>query len=197
MRALVATLLLAGVGAGAVASRDGIAQQATRPIAVIEDHSRFEFTMVTRWNQVLLGRFPESEGDVLQLPDGRRQVRIRLSTATVEIVDHPRYTRYMRGPRFFDAPRFPDVTFLSDPYDAELLHTGGALHGRLRMHGIQRREQFVLSPAECVRPGRDCPIIAVGTVRRGQYDLDGWRMAMRDEVRFSMHVRLRDTADER
>jgi polyisoprenoid-binding protein YceI len=131
---------------------------------------------------------------VLELPDGRRQVRIKLSTATVEIVDHPRYTRFMRGPKFFDAARFPEVTFLSDPYDPQLLHAGGILHGRLRMHGIQRREQFQLSPSDCVRPGRDCPIVAVGTVSRGSYGLDTWRMAMRDDVRFSMHVRLRDTA---
>lgn len=194
MRAFVATLLLAGVGAGVVASRDVDAQQPVAPIAVIQPESRFEFSMVTRWNQVLIGRFPEAEGDVLALPDGRRQVRIRLSTASVEIVDHPRYTRFMRGPRFFDAPKFPDVTFLSDPYDADLLNTGGTLHGRLRMHGIQRRETFVLEPAACVRPGRDCPIVAAGTVRRGAYDLDGWRMALRDEVRFSMQVRLHDTA---
>ena len=197
MRMFVATLLLAGVGAGVVASRDVDAQQPAAPAAVIEPSSKFEFSMVTRWNQVLIGRFPEAEGDVLELPDGRRQVRIRLSTATVEIVDHPRYTRFMRGPRFFDTDRFPDVTFLSDPYDADLLNTGGTLHGRLRMHGIQRRERFVLEPATCVRPGRDCAIVAAGTVLRGNYDLDGWRMALRDEVRFSMQVRLHDTAEQR
>ncbi len=84
MRAFIATLLLAGVGAGVVASRDVDAQQPVKPIAVIQPESRFEFSMVTRWNQVLIGRFPEAEGDVLALPDGRRKVRIRLSTASVE-----------------------------------------------------------------------------------------------------------------
>jgi polyisoprenoid-binding protein YceI len=110
----------------------------------------------------------------------------------VEIVDHPRYTRLTRGPRFFDAARFPDVQFLSEPYTADLLRTGGPLHGRLRMHGVQRRERFVIAPSRCARPGRECPIVAEGIVQRGNYDLDGWRMALLDEVRFTLHVRLRD-----
>ena len=80
MRAFVATLLLAGVGDGVVASRDVDAQQPVKPIAVIQPESRFEFSMVTRWNQVLIGRFPEAEGDVLALPVGRRQVRIPLAS---------------------------------------------------------------------------------------------------------------------
>jgi hypothetical protein len=33
-------------------------------------------------------------------------------------------------------------------------------------------------------------------VRRAHYDLDGWRMAMRDEVRFDLRVRLRDLPAE-
>ena len=186
MRALIATLLLVGAGAGVATAQP--------PLATLEPASKFEFRMATRWAQVLVGQFHEAEGEVVALPDGRRQVRIRLSTATVEILDHPRYTRFMRGPRFFDAERYPQVTFLSEPYTAELLHTGGSLYGRLRMHGIERRERFVIAPAACADAGRGCPIVAQGVVRRSQYDLDAWRMAMRDEVQFSMHVRLRDAA---
>ena len=188
MHAWIATVLLAGVGIGvAAAATPGV-------ISVVEPAaSRFEFSLQTRWGQSLSGKFPDSEGDVTALPDGRRQVRLKLSTRTLEIVDHPRYTRFARGPRFFDAERFPDVTFLSDPSPLALLHTGGELHGRLRMHGIERRERFVLAPATCQAPGRECAIVAQGAVRRSDYDLDGWSMAMRDEVRFSLHVRLRDT----
>ena len=86
----------------------------------------------------------------------------------------------------------PNVQFHSEAYTADLLRQGGDLHGRLRMHGIERREKFILTPAQCARPGRDCPIIVQGTVQRGDYDLDGWRMALRDDVRFALKVRLRD-----
>jgi polyisoprenoid-binding protein YceI len=191
MRAWIATLLLAGVGIGVAAAA------APDVISIVEPAaSKFEFSLQTRWGQTLLGKFPDGEGDVTQLPDGRRQVRLKLSTRTLDIVDHARYTRFARGPRFFDAERFPEVTFLSDPYPLGLLQTGGELHGRLRMHGIERRERFVLAPPACSKPGRECPIVAQGAVRRSDYDLDGWSMAMRDEVRFSLHVRLRDIGEQ-
>ena len=188
MRVWIATLLLAGVGAGVATARPVV-----QKVSVLEPRaSRIEFSMRTRWGQTLFGRFPDATGDVTELADGRRQVRITLETATVDIVDHPRYTRYARGPKFFDVARYPDVRFLSDPYPVDLLRHGGDMHGRLRMHGIERRETFVLTPAQCARPGRDCPIVVQGTVSRADYELDGWRMAMRDEVVFSLRVRLRD-----
>ena len=49
-----------------------------------------------------------------------------------------------------------------------------------------------LAPSQCADPGRACPIVAQGVVRRGDYGLDSWSMAMRDEVRFSLRVHFRD-----
>ena len=190
MRAWIATLLLAGVTAGVATARPVVQR-----VSVMEPTSRVEFSMRTRWGQTLFGRFPDATGEVVQLPDGLRQVRITLKAASVDILDHPRYTRFARGPNFFDAANYPEVQFHSDPYTPDLLREGGDLHGRLRMHGIERRERFVLTPAQCARPGRDCPIVVAGTVQRGDYDLDGWRMALRDDVRFALKVRLRDVED--
>jgi hypothetical protein len=57
-----------------------------------------------------------------------------------------------RGPRFFDAARdFPEVTVHLRSLSAALLRTGGTLHGQLRMHGIERRERFVLAPGQVLR----------------------------------------------
>jgi polyisoprenoid-binding protein YceI len=183
MHRWIATLLLAGVAAGAAAQVH---------LATVAPESRFEFSLRTRWGQVLQGRFASGAGEVVDLGDGKRQVRLRLPTNRVEILGHPRSTMLTRGPRFFDAERFPDVQFLSDPYDPVLLREGGTLHGQLRMHGLQRRERFVIAPGQCDNPGRDCDIHAQGAVRRGDYDLDGWRLALKDEVRFDLRVRLHD-----
>lgn len=188
MRRWIAALLLAGAAAGVVAAQS--------PVARVTQDSRFEFSLRTRWGQVLQGRFATGEGEVTDLGEGRRRVRLVLPTTSVEIVDHPRYTSLTRGPRFFDARRFPDVQFVSEPYTLDLLRTGGILHGQLRMHGVQRREAFVLTPAQCANPGRDCDIVAEGVVRRDHYDLDGWRFALRDEVRFALRVRLHDAPGE-
>jgi len=189
---LVAMLALAGC----------VVASAQEPVAVpgvvgtVDPASRFGFALATRWGQWLEGRFPHAEGEVLQRPDGLREVRLRVDARSVEIVGRPRYTAITRGPRFFDVERFPDLQFVSDPYPEALLHTGGELPGLLRIHGVQRRERFRLQPTTCARPGRDCDIVATGSVDRGDYDLDRWRVALRDEVRFVLRVRIRDVGME-
>ena len=167
---------------------------ANQVAGTVDPASRFEFRLQTRWGQVLQGRFPQVEGEVVALADGRRQVHFRIDARAVEIVDRPRYTEITRGPRFFDVARYPQIEFLSDPYVSRLPHAGGALDGELRMHGVRRREHFLLEPSTCARPGYDCDIIAVGTVRRSDYGLNRWTLALREQVRFALRVRWREPA---
>lgn len=178
---------LAGAGA-AVAGTD----VANHVAGTVDPASRFEFRLQTRWGQVLQGRFPQVEGEVVALADGRRQVHFRIDARAVEIVDHPRYTELTRGPRFFDVARYPQIEFISDPYASQLPHVGGALDGELRMHGVRRREHFLLEKSSCTRPGYDCDIIAVGSVRRSDYGLNRWSLALREQVRFALRVRWRE-----
>jgi len=158
------------------------------------EHSRFGFELRTRWGQRVEGDFPRYEGEVTELPDGRHQVRIRLATAEVEVEGPPRYTRFARGERFFDAPRHPWVEFQSDPYSPALLQGGGRLRGTLSMHGVSRIETFVLAPSTCARPARDCDVLAYGSVSRTDYGLDGWRFVILDRVQFNLRVRLHQDA---
>ena len=153
--------------------------------------SRIGFTLQTRWGQTLEGRFPRYRGEVVELPDGRHQVRLLLSAADVEIVDHPGYTRFTRGRGFFDAAHWPQVEFVSDAYPPALLQHGGELLGTLRIRGVQRRETFVITPSACERPGRDCDVVASGSIRRGDYDMDRWNFALSQQVRFTLRMRMR------
>jgi polyisoprenoid-binding protein YceI len=154
-------------------------------------HTRFNFEMRTRWGQRVSGVFPRYDGELRVLPDGRHQVRIALAVDSLVVGDSRRYTAMARGERFFDADRFPVVEFVSDPHEATLATQGGRLRGRLTMHGISRMESFHVEPAQCARPGKDCDVVAYGSVRRNDYDLDGWQFALTDRVRFEMRVRLR------
>jgi len=178
----------------AVAAGVGVAFAALAACAQDFDHarSRIGFELQTRWGQRLEGVFPDFDGDVEVLPDGRHRVRMTLRTASVQIVDHAGYTNYSRGEGFFDAARYPQVRFVSDPYPVGLLRTGGDLHGVLEMHGVRRRQLFVIEPApsECERPAYDCDLQAAGSVRRGDYGIDAWQIAVRDRVRFRLRVRL-------
>lgn len=153
-------------------------------------HSRFGFELRTRWGQTLEGHFPRYEGEVSDLAHGRRQVRIRLATDSVEVDGPARYTRFARSERFLDAANHPWMEFQSDPYPPELVRTGGPLQGTLRLHGVSRRETFVLAPSECPRPARECDVVALGTIRRSDYGLQSWRWALADDVRFHLRVRL-------
>lgn len=155
-------------------------------------HSRFGFELRTRWGQRVVGAFPHYAGEVSVLPDGRHQVRIRLATAAVEVAGSPRYTALARGRYFFDADQHPLVEFVSEPYTDTLTRDGGPLRGKLSLHGTSHVETFLLPPSECARPGRDCDVVARGSVRREDYGLDSWQLALRDRVYFTMRVRLRD-----
>lgn len=152
-------------------------------------HSRFGFELRTRFGQRIEGNFPRYEGSVAVLPDGRRQVRIRLATASVEVAGPARYARFARGPSFLDAERHPWVEFTSEPYAGELVRAGGPLRGTLNLHGVSREEIFVLKPSACERPAHDCDVVAHGRVDRAQYGLQTWRWAVQDEVRFNLRVR--------
>ncbi|MFK3650273.1 YceI family protein [Lysobacter enzymogenes] len=201
-----ALLLLAG-SAGAQAPMPSAAPATAAPLPapgprVVSQtgfdpqHTRFSFELRTRWGQKVGGEFPRYDGEVSVLADGRHQVRIRLATGAVVVGDSERYTRMARGERFFAAERYPYIEFLSEPHSADLVRQGGALRGRLTLHGISRMETFVLAPAACARPGEDCDAIAHGSVSRDDYALDGWQFALGDRVRFTMQVRLLSTQNK-
>jgi polyisoprenoid-binding protein YceI len=158
--------------------------------AVDPAHTRIGFTLKTRWGQVLQGRFPRYSGEIETLDDGRRRVRLRMSAREVEIVGHPNYTGMTRGRGFFEADRFPEVVFVSDPYPLELLAEGGRLGGELSIRDVRRRETFVIEPGECERPAQDCDVIANGSVRRSDYGVDRWIFAVSDAVRFTLRLRV-------
>ena len=163
----------------------------TRAAEIDAQASQVGFTLHTRWGQALDGRFHALRGQVDDLGAGRHRVRLVLMTGDVEIVGHPGYTRFARGSGFFDAKRWPQVEFLSDPYGADLLRDGGELGGILRIRGVQRREHFQLTPAGCDTPARGCDVVATGTIHREDYDMDRWRVAVRDDVQFRLRLRLR------
>jgi polyisoprenoid-binding protein YceI len=152
--------------------------------------SHIGFVLKTRWGQALEGRFPDPRGEVVELADGRHQVVLQLSAATVEIAGHPAYTRFSRGSGFFDAAEYPRIEFRSEPYDARLLRSGGPLPGRLTIRDVSRREVFTIRPGGCSAPARACDVIATGVIHRGDYGMGRWNVAVSDQVRFQLRVRV-------
>lgn len=178
--------------AAAVAPQAPVVAPPRRPFDV--RHTRFGFELRTRWGQRVSGVFPQYEGEVTTLPDGRHRVRIVLRTDSVVVADSERYTALARGPSFFDAARYPYIEFVSEPHTDELVRSGGRLRGRLSIHGTSRVESFYLAPPDCDQPGKDCDVVGSGSISRDDYGLDGWQFALVDRVRFSLRVRLLEAA---
>lgn len=180
------------------ATRPGTAAEALVGEAgrIDDERTRIGFTLKTRWGQVLRGRFPEYTGMIEALADGQRRVRLQLAARAVTIDDHPNYTRFTRGEGFFEAERYPEVSFVSEPYSAELLRAGGTLKGMLQIRETRRTERFQIEPSDCARPGVDCDVVAVGSVRRSDYGVDRWIFAVSDQVRFTLQLRLRPVSAE-
>lgn len=153
------------------------------------------FELVTRWGELVLGRFPVLEGRLTRLDDGRRRVRVSLSATHVEIVGSRRHSYFARGRGFFDAERYPWVTFESDPFDARLLAEGGSLPGVLHIRDVQRREVFIVAPSACDRPALDCPVRVAGVIDRGHYGMNRWTFAIAGKVRFEFRIHLAREAE--
>lgn len=155
--------------------------------------SQFGFEIRTRFGQKISGVFHRFDGDVLVLPDGRHQVRLRMYTDQVEIPGKPRYTAWMRGEDFFDVARYPVVQFDSLPYSPMVAEGGGDIIGNLTLRGITHLETLTVMPSECPRAGYDCDVISRGTVLRGRYGMDSWQVALGDRVTFVLRARLLET----
>jgi polyisoprenoid-binding protein YceI len=163
---------------------------AARGQSLDPERSQVGFEIQTRWGQRLRGEFARHSGSVTERPDGTRQVRLRIEAASVDIKGHANYTRFARGEGFFDATRHPLIEFVSHPYDPELLRDGGPMAGLLRLRGVEREAVFRIEPATCDRPAVDCDVVASGSVDRIDFGMDRWRLAIRDQVRFDLRVRL-------
>ena len=92
-----------------------------------------------------------------------------------------------------------DAIFAQDPRSrvaAETLTNTGlvVLAGEISIRGITRNETLTVAPSTCARPGHDCDVVATGAVRRSDYDMDDWQMAVSDRVVFVLRARLKPEA---
>ena len=158
-------------------------------------HSWLGFEVYTRFGQRVAGEFPEFQGRVEALADGRQRVRLQVATSQARIPERPRYTSWMRGASFFDTGRHPLMEFVSEPYPVELLHHGGALRGQLTLRGVTRPQRLEVLPAGCERPGIDCPIRVSGSIDRSDFDMRQWQLALADRVWLLARLQLDGTVE--
>lgn len=95
---------------------------------------------------------------------------------------------WARSAEFFDSARYPDIHFRSDPITRGLLHQGGEMGGLLSLRGVDRAVVLSVLPADCARPGRDCPMHAQGSISRSDFGMRSKRAVLGDWVVLDLWV---------
>lgn len=190
---LLMALCVRQAPAAAQAQAASVEAPQPQPLLFDPEHTRLGFRLHTRWGQILDGWFPRYDASVTVLADGRHQVQLHLYVADLDVADSPRYSDFARSDKFFDARQYPQVTWVSDPYDVAILARGGHLPGTLTIRGISRPRAMELKPPPpgCAHPGYDCDVQATGDLSRADYGMDGWKMMIDDHVEFVLRMRMR------
>ncbi|MCG6117882.1 MAG: YceI family protein [Aquimonas sp.] len=185
----VALLLSAGPGfaaatfaAGSAADEPGLRIDTARSLA--------GFSVRAAWVKRLDGRFAHIEGVVRPEPrPDTWMLEVRVASGSV-LMDRTTYEDWARSPEFFHATQHPWIEYRSHGLPSALLASGGSIEGVLSLRGISRPVSFELLPADCDRPGLDCPVQARGEVSRGEFGMDARRLFVSDRVRLSFDIRL-------
>lgn len=156
------------------------------------EHSRAKIAVSMRWLQVLDCRLRRFEGELDTMPDGLRQVTVRLDVRSLDIEGSDRFTRWAQSDEFFDIQRYPWVVFSSAPFTPAMLHSGGTLAGELFLRGVVRSVQFDLQPSTCERPGFDCAFRVSGIVSRRDFGMTSRALTVRDKVKIEFSVMLQE-----
>ncbi len=154
MRSALPVVLLAAV----IAART--LPLAAETLPVDPAHSRAEFGVHVLWFGRIVGRLDGLQGTLdLDRRRGVATVDVHVATATVRM-DDARYADWARGPDFFDAARYPQIRFVSQPFPLDRLQQGGDLEGFLTLRGISRPVHFELLPQPCLVATLDLAVAA-------------------------------------
>ena len=153
--------------------------------------SQVQFVIRVAWVRRLSGVFERIEGHVEQTGPDRFSVDVRVPAEQLTM-DNPEHAAWARSAEFFDVARYPWIAFHADDVPADLLRDGGELVGELMLRGIRQPQTLLIEPADCDRPGRDCPLQARAELRRSTFGMDSRRVLVGDRVRLQFTILLED-----
>ena len=101
-------------------------------------HSSVAFEVKHMMISTVRGQFREFDGTLEAAEDDPADSRVR-GTAKVASIDtgSPDRDEHLKGPDFFDAARYPVITFVSDGFSKSSA-TSYSVRGKLTMHGVTR-----------------------------------------------------------
>lgn len=189
---MVAALLLALVWLPALAPATAPGRWAIDPA-----RSQVQFSVRKFWIIPVRGSFPSVAGSLRRVDAaaGGDLVEVGAAVAVGDLRMHDRGERaHALGPGFFDAQRYPSISFDSEPFPIGELASGGPLRGMLALHGERRAVTLTLAPSACPRQPLACVIRVTGPISRSAFGMRGVRGVVSDTVRLDLRINLEAAA---
>lgn len=161
---------------------------AVRSWPIDASRSHAQFSIRTLWFTHLRGEFDALHGHVSGY--AARDVVDAWIDADSLTMEDANALREARGPKFFDVQRYPRIHFISAPFPAAALATGGDLSGMLDLHGQRRLARFTLLPSACPVHPLDCPVRVHGELSRADFGMHAHRGVLSDHVTLNMNIVL-------
>jgi polyisoprenoid-binding protein YceI len=164
--------------------------------AVDPTHSSVEFAVKHMGIATVRGKFTEFEGTLEvgeDLPSSKARGSVKVASITT---NEEQRDEHLRGPDFFDAEQYPEITFEStriEPIDED----SSRVFGNLTMHGITKevKIEVVFQGADTDPWGNErVGLEAVGVLKRSDFDmkfnqaLGSGNMLVGDKVNVSLDI---------
>lgn len=153
--------------------------------------SSAEFEVKVLWLIGVHGRFGQMHGTISVDREHAHEVAdARIDVGTITMRNHS-YEEWVKSAEFFDAERFPQIHFVSEPFSRERLRNGGEIGGTLTMRGIDRHIVLEVEPSECPDAvARTCAVQASGSIHRSDFGMRSHRGTLSDKVELSFSIYL-------
>ena len=164
---------------------------ATDVFQIDPQHSYPNFAVSHLGYSIAHGRFDKTEGRI-ELDRAARQGRIEVSIDAASVsTGLPQRDNMLRSDRFFDATRFPTISFISDQlrFDGDKL---ASAEGTLTLHGVSKPVTFAVQQLRCAEhpmlKREVCGAELNAHIKRSDFGLNGFSQAVGDDVDITVQV---------
>ena len=121
---------------------------------------------------------------------GNSKVNVAIEADSIR-TNTPYFDKELASPKFFNAGKYPHITFTTERYEAATESTG-ELHGLVTIRGISKPLSLAVTiNGAMVNPITKKPVVGVsakGSLQRSDFDLDRFIPAVADRVDISIEA---------